>query len=186
MKIGYARVSTIDQDLGRQIAALKAAQCDRIFEEKISGAKSSRPELDRMLESLRPGDIVVVQKLDRLGRSVMNLLQLMQDFKNREIGFVSLSDSIDTSTAAGRMMFNMLASLAEFERELIVERVNHGLAHARSQGRVGGRPKANHASILLMAGTGQTHSEIARKLNVSTKTVKRVVYNSNSANFILK
>jgi len=142
MLIGYARVSLKDQDTSRQESALKAAGCSKLFVEKISGAKRQRPELDRMLSELHPGDVVVVHKLDRLGRSLVHLLQLLEKFKEKGVGFKSLGDNIDLQTPAGKFMFNILGSVAEFERELIRERVAHGMKNAREKGvKLGKRAK---------------------------------------------
>ena len=173
MKIGYARVSTTDQDLGRQIDALKSAGCEMIFEEKVSGMKDSRPEFNKMMDTIKEGDVLVVQKLDRLGRSTVHLIKLLNELNARGVKFVSLSENIDTTTAFGELYFTLLAALAQFERSTIVERVNHGLAYARSQGRVGGRPKADVGLILCLYERGQTISQIAKELNISTRTVSR-------------
>ena len=140
MKRGYARVSTLDQDLGRQIAALKAAGCDKIYSDKISGTKLNRPSLDRMLLDLQPGDVVVIQKLDRLGRSLHHLIELVNSFQEKEVDFISLTDNFNTTTSQGRLIFNIMGSIAEFERDLISERTKSGLAYARTQGAKIGRP----------------------------------------------
>ena len=139
MNIGYARVSTRDQNLELQLDALNKAGCETIFQEKASGATKARPELDRMLAGLRPGDTVYIYKLDRLGRSLKHLLDMVAELEFRGVGLVSLTDAINTTSAQGRLVFNLFASLAEFERELIRERTHAGLASARARGRVGGR-----------------------------------------------
>lgn len=141
MKIGYARVSTNDQNLDLQIDALTKEGCEKIYQDKISGAKSERPELAKMKESLRSGDTVVVYKLDRLGRSLKHLIETIEEFDALEVSFKSLSDPIDTTTPQGKLIFNIFASLSEFERELIRERTKAGLKSARARGRLGGRPK---------------------------------------------
>jgi DNA invertase Pin-like site-specific DNA recombinase len=141
MKIGYARISTRDQNLNLQLDALKKAGCERIYQDIASGAKSERPELDKLLAHIRTGDIIVFWKLDRLGRSLRHLVELVGDLAVRGIGLQSLNDPIDTTSAQGRLVFNLFASLAEFERELIRERTQAGLSAARARGRVGGRPK---------------------------------------------
>ncbi|MGQ1788035.1 MULTISPECIES: recombinase family protein, partial [unclassified Saccharicrinis] len=138
MKIGYARVSTRDQKLELQIEALEKYGCEKIFKETKSAVKE-RPELEKMLDHLRDGDVVVVWKLDRLGRSLRHLIDLVTSFRDKGVEFVSLNDSIDTTTAQGRLTFNIFASFAEFERELIRERTMAGLKAAREKGRVGGR-----------------------------------------------
>lgn len=139
MTIGYARVSPRDQHLEPQLDALNKAGCETIFQEKASGAKKARPEPDRMLAGLRPGDTVYIYKLDRLGRSLKHLLGMVAELEFRGVGLVSLTDAINTTPAQGRLVFNLFASLAEFEQELIRERTHAGLASARALGRVGGR-----------------------------------------------
>ena len=157
MKIGYARVSTQDQSTNMQLDALTAAGCERIFSEKASGAKTDRPELRKALEYARQGDVIVVWKLDRLARSMRQLIETMEMLKERGIALESLTEKIDTASAQGKLVFGIFASLAEFESSLIRERVNAGLQAARLRGRKGGRPrvgedKLNHASALLKAG----------------------------------
>ena len=157
MKIGYARVSTQDQSTNLQLDALRAAGCERIFSEKASGAKTDRPELLKALEYARQGDVVVVWKLDRLARSMRQLIETMEMLKERGIALESLTEKIDTASAQGKLVFGIFASLPEFERSLIRERVNAGLQAARLRGRKGGRPpvgkeKLTHASALLKAG----------------------------------
>jgi len=139
MKIGYARVSTQEQNLEMQLDALAKSDCEKIFEEKVSGTKADRPELALMRTILRKGDIVYIYKLDRLGRSLKHLLELASDFEKNGVGLVSLNDHIDTTTAQGRLIFNIFASLSEFERDLIRERTKSGLEAARARGRKGGR-----------------------------------------------
>src|SRR5664279_784631 len=149
--IGYARVSTDDQSAALQEDALKQAGCIRVFTDHASGAKASRPELDKMLDQLRPGDVVVVWRLDRLGRSLKNLIALVETLADRGVGFRSLSESIDTTTANGRLFFSIMGALAEFERDLIRERTHAGLAAARARGRVGGRPSVMNAKKIATA-----------------------------------
>ena len=141
MLIGYARVSTDDQDTRLQIDALKRAGCERIYEESASGSRTDRPELAKALAHGRKGDVVVVWKLDRLGRSLPHLIDTVHDLEERKIAFRSLTDSIDTTTASGRMFFHMMGALAQFERDLIRERTHAGLKAARERGNVGGRPR---------------------------------------------
>lgn len=148
MKIGYARVSTQDQNLDMQIDALTQAGCERIYTEKMSGKKDDRPELQRCIDALREGDTLVVYKLDRLGRSTFKLLELTGELEKNGVEFVSLRDNIDTTTAIGKAMFRMLAVLAEMERDIIAERTQAGLKAARARGRVGGRPKADKTKVL--------------------------------------
>lgn len=141
MNIGYARVSTKDQSLNLQEDALQKAGCKKIFSEHISGAKSERPELKAMMAHLREGDIVIVWKLDRLGRSLRDLVNLISKFQEMGVGFKSLNDNIDTTTATGKLTFHLFAALAEFERDIISQRTKAGLEAARARGRKGGRPK---------------------------------------------
>ena len=137
--IGYGRVSTVDQKAHAQVEALERAGCERIYIDVLSGALASRPELAKALEALRAGDRLVVTKLDRLGRSLANLIELASTLAEREIRLIVLDQSIDTSTSAGRMFFHMLGAIAEFERDLISERTREGLEAARRRGKVGGR-----------------------------------------------
>jgi len=141
LKIGYARVSTKDQNLSLQNDALQKEGCELIFEEKASGAKSDRPELRRMIDQLRKGDIVIIWKLDRLGRSLRDLVNLVTEIQDKGAGLKSLNDSIDTTTPQGKLTFHLFAALAEFERDIISERTKAGLESARARGRKGGRPK---------------------------------------------
>ena len=176
--IGYARVSTDDQNASLQEDALKKAGCIRTFTDHASGSKASRPELDRMLDQLRRGDIVVVWRLDRLGRSLKNLIELVEDLADKGVGFRSLSESIDTTTANGRLFFSIMGALAEFERDLIRERTNAGLAAARARGRVGGRPTVMNPKKIdkarkLYDSRQHTVAEIAEMLNVSVATIYR-------------
>lgn len=176
-KIGYARVSTRDQNLDLQTAALKQARCDRIFEETMSGAKRERPELNRALDHLRTGDTLVVWKLDRLGRSVKDLVELVGDLEKRGVHFQSVTDNIDTSTPAGRFFFHVMASLAQMERELLIERTQAGLEAAKAQGRVGGRKRAMTESKLEAAkkllASGEAPRDVATNLGVSLPTLYR-------------
>jgi DNA invertase Pin-like site-specific DNA recombinase len=154
--IGYVRVSTPDQSLDLHRDALAKAGCERIFTDKASGARVDRRELARALSHLHPGDTLVVWKLDRLGRTVHGLIELVGDLRERGVQFRSLTDSIDTATPAGRFFFNVMASLAEMERELIQERTRAGLTAAKARGRIGGRPRKltpkqiEHARKLLV------------------------------------
>jgi DNA invertase Pin-like site-specific DNA recombinase len=176
--IGYARVSTDDQSAALQQDELKKAGCVKVFTDHASGSKANRPELDRMLDQLRPGDVIVVWRLDRLGRSLKNLIALVEDLAGLGVGFRSLSESIDTTTANGRLFFSIMGALAEFERDLIRERTQAGLASARARGRVGGRPSVMNAKKSEKARTlydsrQHTVAEIAEMLNVSVATVYR-------------
>ena len=178
MIIGYARVSTDDQNLDAQTDALKAAGAERIFADTISGVRRDRPELGAMLDQLRPGDVVVVAKYDRLARSLRDLLDLVETIKDRGAGFRSLAEDIDTTTPAGRLVFHVFASIAQFERERIAERTKEGLEAAKARGRVGGRPPAltadQKAEVRRMRDDEHRHvSEIARLFKVSERTIRR-------------
>lgn len=179
MRIGYARVSTEDQCLDRQIDALEKSGCEKVFCDKASGSKASRPGLDDMLSFARSGDCIVVQKLDRIGRSTKNLIELSESFRQRDIDFVSLGEGIDTTTPQGRFFFTVIAAFSEFERDLISERTKDGLAAARRRGRTGGRPKVNPDKVKLVArmwASGQyTANEIAELCNISRATVYNYV-----------
>jgi DNA invertase Pin-like site-specific DNA recombinase len=181
-QIGYARVSTDDQKAELQTDALKKAGCKRTFTDHSSGSNASRPELDRMLEHLREGDVVVVWRLDRLGRSLKNLIALVEDLADKGVGFKSLSESIDTTTASGRLFFSIMGALAEFERDLIRERTMAGLAAARARGRVGGRPSVMNSKKIerarkLYDSQDHTVAEIAEMLGVSVATIYRHLEN---------
>lgn len=176
MKIGYARVSTREQDPALQLAALDTAGCDRIFIETASGARSDRPELANALSHLRPKDTLIVWRIDRLGRSLPHLVELVADFKRRGIGLRSLTDPIDTTTAAGELVFNIFASLAQFERELIRERTKAGVDAARARGRKGGRKAKLDARAVreikaLMKDPEITRTAIAARYKISRSTL---------------
>ena len=140
MKIGYARVSTQDQHLRMQEDALKKAGCKKIYHDTVSGTKTDRPGLAKALEQLREGDVLIVWKLDRLGRSLRNLIDIIQQLNDQDIGFQSIRESIDTTTTGGKLVFHIFSALAEFERDLIAERTKAGLQAARARGKKGGRP----------------------------------------------
>ena len=177
MHIGYARVSTQDQDLRLQYDALRQAQCDKIYEDKASGAKASRDGLTLALEIAREGDCLVVWKLDRLGRSVKNLVAIVCGLEQRGVHFKSLTDQIDTSTTAGRFFFHVMASLAQMERDLTAERTRAGLDAARRQGRTGGRKRkmtdSKIATAKRLLQDGARPREVAKNLGVSIPTLYR-------------
>lgn len=178
MIIGYARISTLDQSLDAQTDALNEAGVERIYADKISGSKRDRPELGKLLDQLRPGDVVVVAKYDRLARSLRDLLDLVEAIKDRGAGFRSLAEDIDTTTPAGRLVFHVFASIAQFERERIAERTREGLQSAKARGRIGGRPPAlstaQKAEVRRMRDDEQRAiSEIARLFKVSERTIRR-------------
>ena len=179
MKFGYARVSRLEQNPALQNDALKAAGCDEIITDEISGATVQRPGLDSLLAKLRPGDELIVWRLDRLGRSLRHLIDLVNDFNNRGIIFKSLTESIETSTSNGRLVFNIFASLAEFERNLIRERTMAGLSAARARGRKGGRPVANQskidAALQLYQKRELTIDQICKAIGISRGTLYKYI-----------
>lgn len=180
MRIGYARVSTQDQDNAAQIAALECAGCGRIFEEKASAGRWERPELLRLLDQLRTGDVLVVWKLDRLSRSLKDVLTLMEKIEHAGAGFLSLTEAIDTTTPAGRMMMQIVGSFAEFERAMLRERTRNGLLAARDEGRIGGRkqklsPLQQQEVIQFVASGQKTAADSARLFNVHPSTVARLL-----------
>lgn len=178
MKIGYARVSTKDQNLSLQRDALEKEGCKVIYEEKMSGAKAERPELRKMIDQLREDDVIVIWKLDRLGRSLGDLVNLVREIEGKGAGLKSLNDSIDTTTAQGKLTFHIFASLAEFERDMISERTKAGLEAAKARGRKGGRPnglskKAQDKAILaeiLYKENQLSISQICIHLNIARST----------------
>lgn len=177
MMIGYARVSTSDQDCALQVSALTDAGCERICTEKASGGRWERLE-QRMLDQLRPGDAVVVWRLDRLSRSLKDLLTILEKFEQQGVSFVSLTESLDTTTASGRAMMHMVAVFAEFERSLIRERTRAGLIQARKNGRVGGRPCRLTAELkaeaLRMVQSGRSKADVARLFQVHPSIISRL------------
>ena len=177
MLIGYARVSTEDQHLHLQMEALEKGGCEQIYTDKMSGTRSDRPGLKEAMSHLRPGDTFVVWKLDRLGRSVKGLVDLVGELEKKGVHFKSVTDSIDTSTPAGRFFFHVMASLAQMERELIVERTRAGLAAARRQGRVGGRKRrmteTKVAAARKLLADGMRPGDVAQNLGVSIPTLYR-------------
>ena len=180
MLIGYARISTKDQDTLAQVAALEAAGCELIFREKASGGRWDRPELHHLLGQLRRGDTVVVWKLDRLSRSLKDLLTLMDKISQAGAGFRSLTESIDTTSPGGLMMMQIIGTFAEFERSMLRERTRIGLDAARKQGRVGGRPPKltthQQKEIVRLVKSGKkTASEAARLFKVHPSTVSRIL-----------
>ena len=180
MLIGYARVSTQDQDAAAQIDALKTYGCELIFQEKASGGRWDRPELHRLLGQLRNGDVLVVWKLDRLSRSLKDVLTLMEKIDQAGAGFRSLTEMIDTTSPGGRMMMQIIGSFAEFERAMLRERTRNGLDAARKNGRVGGRrPKLKthqQQEIIHLVKSGQkTAADAARLFNIHPSTVSRLL-----------
>ena len=180
MLIGYARVSTGDQNYDLQHDALRAAGCGRIWTETASGARTDRPQLTALLDAARAGDTLVVWRLDRLGRSLQHLIKVAEDLKQREIALRSLTEGIDTTTTAGRFVYSLLGALAQMEREVLVERTQAGLAAAAARGRKGGRPRAlddgkvRAAQAMLAAGT-LSGAEIAKQLGIAPSTLYRTI-----------
>jgi DNA invertase Pin-like site-specific DNA recombinase len=178
MLIGYARVSTQDQNLDLQVEALNKIGCEKIFEEIVSGIKTDRQNLNEALSYLRPGDSLVVWRLDRLGRTLKQLIELINTLKEREIGFMSITEAIDTTTPTGQFFFHITAAFAELERDLIRERTKAGLASARARGRKGGRPKAIDSEAFQMAlilynEKKTTVANISKQFNISKRTFYR-------------
>jgi DNA invertase Pin-like site-specific DNA recombinase len=180
MKVGYARVSTEEQSEDPQLDSLRDAGCERIFREKMSGKTKQRPELGRLMDTLRSGDIVVVQRLDRLGRSLKDLIELLDNFKSQQVQFISLNESIDTTTAVGELAFHMIGSIAQFERRLISERTKAGLDAARARGRKGGRRAKLTASDIkkaqaMLLDPDMTKAEVAKHFKVSRPTLNKAL-----------
>lgn len=186
MLIGYARVSTNEQDTAAQVNALEAVKCERIYREKASGGRWDRPELHRLLDQLRKGDVLVVWKLDRLSRSLRDVLTIMERLTEAKAGFRSLTEAIDTTTPGGRMMMQMVGAFAEFERAMLKERTKAGLEAARQEGRIGGRrPKLSmkqRAEITRMVSRGdKTAADAARLFSVHPATVSRLLAEARAA-----
>jgi DNA invertase Pin-like site-specific DNA recombinase len=184
--LGYARVSTTDQDASLQVDALKAAGCYRVFVDTISGALQTRPELDKLLDQIRPGDTLVVWRLDRLGRSIRHLIDQLHSLEEKKVGFRSLQETIDTTSSGGRLIFHVFAALAEFERDLIKERTHAGLTAARARGRTGGRPPRLtpdqvQTAKRLYDQRDMTVEQIGNVLGVSRTTIYRTLGRRPSA-----
>jgi DNA invertase Pin-like site-specific DNA recombinase len=180
MQLGYGRVSTNEQDTAAQVSALKSAGCEKIFREKASGGRWDRPELQRLLDQLRKGDVLVVWRLDRLARSLRDVLTIMERIREAEAGFRSLTEAIDTTTAPGRMMMQMVGAFAEFERAILRERTMAGLDAARKRGRIGGRRSKlrpqQQEEIIAMVSTGtKTAADAAGLFDVHPATVSRLL-----------
>lgn len=185
MIIGYARVSTQDQDHGLQTDALTAAGCEQVFHEKATGAARERPELTACLRSMRYGDTLVVWKLDRLARSLKDLVEIIDDLQQRNVGFRSLTEAIDTTSTGGRLVFHIFGALAEFEHGLIRERTIAGLAAARARGRRGGRkPSMSQADIrkaaAMLSDPTITKTEVAKHFKVSRVTLNAALKRESS------
>lgn len=184
MKIGYARVSTLDQNLDLQLDALKQAGCIKIITDEISGSVAERPGLKKIKELLREGDTLVVWRLDRLGQSLKHLIEWINELQSLGVGFQSLQESINTMTSTGQLIFHMFGALAEFERNLIRERTKAGLAAARARGRLGGRPKQLESSkrklaVKLYQDREHTVQEICRMMGISKPTLYQYLREQN-------
>lgn len=176
--IGYARVSTSEQSLEAQLEQLKAAGVERIYEEKISGVKKDRPELAAMLDYVREGDSVIITKLDRIGRSTRHLLEIVETLKSKGVEFKVLNINLDTSTPTGKLMLTMLAAVASFEREMMLERQQEGISIARAAGKYKGRQptaRAKSAEVMALVAKGEKKSEIASKLGIGVASVYRII-----------
>ncbi len=195
MRIGYARVSTEDQNTSLQMDALKCAGCEQLFEEKVSGKNKDRPELEVCLKVLREGDTLIVWRLDRLGRSLEHLVQIVHELEDRKIGFLSLTESIDTTNAGGKLIFHIFAALAEFERNLIRERTIAGLKAARARGRVGGRKAKlsnsdTRKAAAMLLDPLVTKTEVAKHFGISRVTLNSALvkhgFSLNPLNDVVK
>ena len=179
MIYGYARVSTADQNLDRQTDALKKYGIDKLFCEKMSGTKKNRPELDLMLQMVQPGDTIVIESLSRLGRSVKNLAELVDNFNKNNIHLISLKETIDTTSPTGKLLFTILSSLAQFERDCLAERTREGLSAARARGRLGGRPKSDEKAlqkaIALYKSKAYSVTEVTDLTGISKSTLYRAL-----------
>ncbi len=180
INIGYARVSTHEQNLDLQLDALKATGCEKIITDKLSGSVKERPGLTRLKEDLRKGDCLIVWRLDRLGRNLDHLIEFVTDLEKKGIGFKSLTEAIDTTTSTGKLVFHIFGALAEFERNLIRERTKAGLAAARARGRLGGRPKKLNEKKAALAKSlyeskSHTTKEIAEMLGISRTTLYKYI-----------
>lgn len=178
MRIGYARVSTAEQNLDRQVDNLVDAGCERIYQEKMTGTKTNRPEYKKMLDSLRAGDVLVIDSFSRLSRSTKDLLDVVELLQSLGVQLVSLKEQLDTTTATGKLMLTMLSALSQFERDLIAERTKDGLKAAKARGRKGGRPtvgnsKDKAAAMAMYDANTMTNREIAAQVGVSIATLNR-------------
>lgn len=173
---GYARVSTEQQNLDRQLDMLTQYGVDYIFNEKMTGTKRDRPELNKLLDRLMAGDTVVVESLSRLGRSTKDLIELVELFEKKRVHLVSLKEQIDTSTPAGKLLFTLMSAIAQFERDVIAERTREGLNAARARGRVGGRPRTNEQKVRQAVKLYQTGQYSVREIEELTGVKKSTLY----------
>ena len=173
---GYARVSTEQQNLDRQLDALRRYGCDVIYNEKMTGTKRDRPELGKLLDRMTEGDTVVIESLSRLGRSTKDLIELTELFQSKGVHLVSLKESIDTSTSTGKLLFTLMSAIAQFERDVIADRTREGLKSARARGRTGGRPKANPEAIRKAVKLYNTKQYSIREIEEMTGIKKTTLY----------
>jgi DNA invertase Pin-like site-specific DNA recombinase len=180
--VGYARVSTDDQSLDVQVGQLETAGCEKIFQEKISGSKTNRPQLSSLFDYVREGDTVVCCKLDRIARSTKHLLEIVDQFEKKRIAFRALNIHLDTTTPTGKLMLTMLGAIAEFERGLMLERQREGIEKAKLNGKYKGRhpsARSKSADIFELAGRGKRNSEIAKELGIGLSSVYRILNSNN-------
>ena len=176
MNLGYARVSTQEQNLDMQLDALEGFGCDKIFQEKVSGVSKEKPELQELLKMAREGDTVVVWKLDRLGRTTRQLVELVDDLGKSNINFVSINENIDTTSKVGKLIFTIFSALAEMEREILIERTKAGLEAARARGRVGGRPRKNQKKVELALQMYESGDYYIKQIEEATGVSKATIY----------
>jgi DNA invertase Pin-like site-specific DNA recombinase len=180
--LGYARVSTVDQDLSGQVTRLKEAGAVRVFEDGVSGKQFDRPGLSNLIEQARPGDSLGIIRLDRLGRSLKELLETVENLKTQNIGLISLEERIDTTSAAGELIFHVFGAIAHFERRLISERTKDGIEAARAQGRKPGRPPLDGETVLALQNlvqAGMTAGQAAKQLGIARSTAYRLIKENN-------
>ena len=173
---GYARVSTEAQNLDRQLDALKKYGVDHIYNEKMTGTKKNRPELDKMLDRMTEGDTVVIESLSRLGRSTKDLIELTELFQSKGVHLVSLKENIDTSTSTGKLLFTLMSAIAQFERDTIADRTREGLRAARARGRMGGRPKTDHNAVKKAVKLYRTGQHSIKEIEELTGVKKSTLY----------
>jgi len=173
---GYARVSTEAQNLDRQLDALKKYGVDQIYNEKMTGTKRDRPELEKMLDRMTEGDVVVIESLSRLGRSTKDLIELTELFRSKDVNLVSLKESIDTNTPTGKLLFTLMSAIAQFERDVIADRTREGLNSARARGRTGGRPKTNEEQVKKAVKLYKTRQYSIKEIEELTGVKKDVLY----------
>ncbi len=173
---GYARVSTEQQNLDRQLDMLRKYGTDHIYNEKMTGTKRNRPELEKMLERMTKGDTVVVESLSRLGRSTKDLIELMETFNQKGVNLISLKESIDTTTSTGKLLFTLMSALAQFERDVLSERTREGLSSARARGRKGGRPSANESAVKKAVRLYRTNEYSVKEICDLTGVKKTTLY----------